>query len=235
MASEKEDIEALIRETEALLPGATPEMRSMLEQQIENLRSAWAMLESVQPDIEALKQQRPVLSPELRAWFTPEPPVAVPAWVPDTITRAEVNEATLRCPPDAHVYAFDDNVGCSIPQGHGRMPISHGLTLLFWSTGMLKAQRFYETRLLRWDIEYHPTGGRSSVGFYTDVEPLVHIEHGLITSFAPNGTITAQTYFEHGVRHGWSKLWEDDGFPIGATRYERGNQVESIYADGSRR
>jgi hypothetical protein len=235
MATEKEDIDALIRETEAMLPGATPEMRGMLEQQIQSLRSAWAMLESVQPNLEALKQQRPVLSPELRAWFTPEPPAPVPAWVPDITTRGEVDATLLRCPPGAELYFFDDNVGCAIPRGAGNVPTSHGLTLLFWSTGMLKAQRFYESKLLRWAIEYHPTGGRSSIGFYTDAEPFVHTEHGLITNLASNGTVTSQTHFEHGVRHGWSKLWEDDGFPVGATRYDRGTQIESVYPDGSRR
>lgn len=235
MATTREDAEALVRETEALLADASPEMRGILEQQIQNLRSAMAMLDAAQPSLEALKQTRPVLSEELRAWFTPEPCVNVPVWIRDGIRRHELDRNLLRCPDGATVYESADDIGCAIPRGPGRIPMMHGLQLLFWSNGSLKAQRFYDQRLLRWAVEYHPSGGRSSVGFFVDREPLVHVEHGLQTSYAPNGIITAQTHFVHGVRHGWSKLWEEDGFPIGATRYENGIVVESSYPDGSRR
>lgn len=235
MATAKEDAEALIRESEALLVDASPEMRAILEQQIEAVRAAMALLEAAAPNLEALKQTRPVLSDELRAWFTPEPVANVPVWIADSMRRGEMDPRLLRCPEDATIYNDSDGIGCAIPRGPGRIPMMHGLQVLFWSNGNLKAQRFYDQRLLRWAVEYHPTGGRSSVGFYADREPLVHLEEGLQTGYAPNGTVTSQTYFTGGIRQGWSKLWEEDGFPIGSTRYENGSVVESIYPDGTRR
>jgi hypothetical protein len=235
MATQKEDAEALVRELEAMLPDAAPEMRTILTQQIQNGRSAIAMLDAAAPSLEELRQVRPVLSAELRHWFTPEPCAEVPAWIADSQKRREMDPQLLRCPDGATIYDDADDIGCAISRGAGQIPTRHGLQLLFWSSGNLKAQRFYDTRLLRWAVEYHASGGRSSVGFYADVEPFVHLEQGLQTQYAPNGVVTAQTHFVSGVRHGWSKLWEDDGFPIGSTRYENGTVVESIYPDGSRR
>jgi hypothetical protein len=235
MATQKEDAEAMVRELEAKLPDATPEIRSILLQQIQNVRSAIAMLEAAAPSLDLVALARPILSAELRHWFTPEAAAEVPAWIADSVKRGEMDPLLLRCPEGATVYDDAEDIGCAISHGAGQIPTRHGLQVLFWSSGNLKAQRFYEMGLLRWAVEYHASGARSSVAFYADVEPLVHLEHGLQTQYAPNGVITAQTHFVSGVRHGWSKLWEDDGFPIGSTRYENGNAVESIYPDGSRR
>jgi hypothetical protein len=235
MATAREDAEALVRECEAMLADATPEMRVVLQQQIDAVRSAMALLDAAAPNLQALKEARPLLSDELRKWFTPEPCAAVPVWIPDGIRRREMDPRLLRCPEGANVYDNGDDIGCAIPRGPGQIPMMHGLQLLFWTNGHLKAQRFYDQRLLRWAIEYHPSGGRASAGFYADSEPLVHLEQGLQTSYAPNGTITGQTHFENGVRQGWSKLWEEDGFPIGSTRYQNGSVVESVYPDGTRR
>jgi hypothetical protein len=66
-------------------------------------------------------------------------------------------------------------------------------------------------------------------------ERLEYPEEGLHTSFAPNGTIVSQTWHRAGVRHGWSKMWDDDGAPIGATRYDAGAVAEEVYPDGTRR
>ncbi len=49
------------------------------------------------------------------------------------------------------------------------------------------------------------------------------------------GNVTAQASFWAGVRHGWSKLWEDDGFPISATLHENGREVEQVLSNGERR
>lgn len=235
MATQKEDAEALVGELEAMLPSSTPEMRVILEQQIQNVRSAMAMLDAAAPSLAALEQARPVLSAELRHWFTPEPCAEVPAWLADGTTRGEMDPRLMRCPEGATIYTEAEDIGCAISRGAGQIPTRHGLQVLFWSNGNLKAQRFYDMRLLRWAVEYHASGGRSSVGFYADVEPFVHLEQGLQTQYAPNGVVTGQTHFVSGVRQGWSKLWEDDGFPIGSTRYENGSVVESIYPDGTRR
>jgi len=230
-----EDLEASIRELEAQLPSAAPEMRALLATQIDALRSAGAMLRGAQPQIDELKKLRPALSPEIAGFFTPAPPVEVPAWVPDAITRPAVSPELLRCPPGAQMYWAEESVGCAVPRGAGRIPIREGLELRFHSTGRLQSQRFYEADLLRWSIEYHATGGRASVGFYVAREPKTYPEHGLHTRFAPNGTITSQATYEAGAQHGWSRIWDDDGYPIGATLYDHGTAVESLLPDGTRR
>lgn len=236
MASELDDLQASIRELEASLPGAPPEMRGLVEQQIQALRSAADMLARAQPQIEAQKQQRVPLSAELAAYFRPEPPAPVPSWVPDDTPRSAVTEAWLHPAPGVKVYFDTDTVGCAIPQGPGSVPIRHGLELRFYtSTGRLESQRFYEQGLLRWAVEYHATGGRALVAFYAATERLSYPEHGLVTRFSPNGTVTSQQYYERGVLHGWAKHWEDDGYPIAATLYDGGRAVESVLPDGSRR
>lgn len=85
----------------------------------------------------------------------------------------------------------------------------------------------------RWSIEYHASGGRESIGMWVDRERFEHREQGQHTRFAPNGTIIAQAYWEAGTRVGWTKLWEDDGYPIGATRYVDGVAVEQRLPGGS--
>lgn len=114
------------------------------------------------------------------------------------------------------------------------MPTPHGLELGFYVSGRLATQRFYDRGLLRWVIAYHPTGGRAQVGFYAATQPLSYPEHGLHTRYAPNGTVISECFYEQGRRHGWWKQWEDDGYPIGATRFEHGKAVESNAPDGRR-
>ena len=183
--------------------------------------------------MEANKQYRPKVSREVAAFFAPEAPAAVPAWLADSLRRSEATEAALRCPSGAQVYATEDAIGCAIPRGGG-IPVRHGLQLSFWASGLLNSQRLYDRGLLRWWIDYHPSGGRSSVGFYADVEPGTHLEHGLQTSFAPSGHVVSQGWFWNGKRHGWSKLWEDDGFPIRATLFDDGREVGTVLPDGTR-
>lgn len=232
MTTQSAELQAMIAELEAQLADAPPEMREILRQQIEAARRADQMLAAALAS--APRPARPALSAEMRAFYTPERTAEVPSWVPDSVTRGEVDDALMRCPAEASVYAEEDSVGCAIPIAPGRIPVRHGLQLGFLrSTGRLQYQRFYERGLLRWAIEYHATGGRSSVGFYSDAEPRVHLEEGLQTWFAPNGTVTAQSSWRRGVKHDWTRLWEDDGTPVTATRYEDGRAVESIMADGT--
>ena len=233
--SQLDDLQASIRELEAHLPTADPQSRAILEQQIEAMRSTAALLRGALPQIEEMKKQRVALSPEVARFFTPEPPAPVPSWIPDDTTRGALREELMRCPAGGKVYWEDSSVGCAIPQGAGSIPIRDGLELSFHSTGGLRSQAWYEMGLLRWSIEYHPTGGRAAVGFCAATEPKTYPEQGLVTRYAPNGTVTVQGHFHAGVAHGWSKQWEDDGYPIGATLFDRGRAVESVLPDGSRR
>jgi hypothetical protein len=235
MSHLNDDLDAMIQELRAQLPDAPPEMRPILEDQIKNLQQTKASLARAAPAMEENKRFRAPLSPEAMAFFRPEAPAPVPAWLPDDLARGAVAEPMLRCPQGAQIYAYEDSIGCAVPQGIGNIPIRHGLQLAFYkSSGRLSSQSWYEGGLLRWSIEYHPLGARSLVGFYADVERLSHLEHGLHTSFAPNGTITAQTAYVQGIRHGWTKLWEDDGYPIVATLYDRGRAVDEIGPEGRR-
>lgn len=233
--SQEEDLDAMIAQLQATLRDATPEMRPLIESQIQSLQQVKGMLERARPEMEANRQYRVPVPDAFRQFFTPEQPVAVPAWLPDSLRRGDVTEAMMRCQPPARVYEHDDALECAIPTGPGRFPIRSGLSVGFYASGILRWQRFYESGCARWAIEWHPSGGRSSVGLYTDTEPRQHREHGVHTSFAPNGTITAQATYWHGTRHGWSKLWEDDGYPISATLYEQGRAVEEILPSGERR
>jgi len=236
MPSELDDIQASIRELEASLPGAPAEMRGLVEQQIQALRDSAALLARVQPQIDANAALRPQLSPELAAWFRPEPPAPVPCWIPDDTPRSAITDAWMHPAPGVNVYSTEDCVGCAVPQGPGSVPIRHGLELHFYlSTGRLESQRFYEMGLLRWAVEYHVTGGRSLVAFYAATERLSYPEHGLVTRYAPNGTVTSQQHYDRGVLHGWGKHWESDGFPIAGTLYDGGRSVEIVLPDGSRR
>jgi antitoxin component YwqK of YwqJK toxin-antitoxin module len=141
----------------------------------------------------------------------------------------------MHCPPDARVYWNEAWIGCAIPGMPGvSLPISHGLQLGFRSDGALASQTFYERGLVRWAIQYHTTGARESAGFYASTEPLSYPPHGLHTRWAPNGRIVAQATFVAGRQHGWQKLWEDDGYPIGATRFVDGRIAEQVYPDPSR-
>lgn len=231
-----DELAASIRELEALLPTADAASRRTLEMQIEALRSTMAMLARAAPAMEETKKHRPHLTPEVAAFFRPEAPAPIPAWLPDDVERAQIDEAMMRCPAGARVYVQDDGVSCAIPGVPGQsLSVANGLSLKFYSTGKLTTQSFFEHGLVRWSIGYHALGGRSEDAFYSDVERFQYRQHGLHTSYAPNGTITSQTSFVHGVRHGWSKQWEDDGFPIGATLYDNGRAVEEVYPDGTRR
>ena len=107
----------------------------------------------------------------------------------------------------------------------------HGLTLRFRAGGGLESQGWYERGCLRWEIRYHPNGAREEVGAYVGTEPKTYVEHGLHTRWAASGVVVAQTAWVDGVRHGWSTLWENDGYPIVATRFERGVEVERVMPD----
>ncbi len=227
------DLKTMIAELEAELSAADPAKRATIEAQIDSLRRSLSMAATAKPSL--ARVARPELSQEAREIFTPEPAAQVPTWLPDMITRDQVTEATVRCPAGARVYVTETSVGCAIPNDIGGAPIWHGLTLSFYRSKRLQSQRFYENGRLRWSVEYHPTGGRASVGFFVDRELKVHREHGLHTSYAPGGAVCAQVMWSNGVRHGWTKLWEDDGYPVGATLYDQGRAIEHVLADGTRR
>ncbi|MCK6586242.1 MAG: hypothetical protein L6Q76_01525 [Polyangiaceae bacterium] len=233
--TQEADLDAMIEELRASLRSAPPEMRSLVLSQIQSLEQAKGMLERARPQMEANKQYRAPVPESFRPFFTPEQPVQVPAWLPDTLARDEVTEAMMRCQAPARVYEHEDALECAIPTGLGNIPIRSGLSVGFYKSGRLRWQRFYENGCLRWAIEWHPSGGRDSMGFYTDTEPRQHREHGVHTRFAPNGAIVSQAVYWHGTRHGWSKLWEDDGYPISATLYDQGREVEDVLPSGERR
>lgn len=178
------------------------------------------------------------LAASMKEFFTPAKAAAVPAWIPDTATRSTVENADLKCPAEAKVYADETSMSCAVPMGKGKIPIPHGITALFYrSTGKIKSQGLYEKGLLRWTVEYHASGGRNYVTFYDDVEPKVHRESGLYTRYADNGTgnVVSQAEYKSGALNGWQKLWEPDGTPIVATRYENGKAVEEVLPDGTKR
>lgn len=220
---------------ESYLPDAAAEMRAILEKQITSLRDTIAMLVRVQPEIEASKRYRPALRPDVAAFFQPEPPALLPACLPDTTIRPNVTDSMMYCPAGAQVYNDRSSVSCAIPGQSGvSLSMPHGLTLNFGSDGRLQSQRFYDRGLLRWSIEYYMSGGRESEGFYVSTEPKAYTEHGLHTRYALGGVVTSQCYWANGTKHGWSKMWEEDGFPIVATLYVEGREVESVYPDGGR-
>lgn len=171
----------------------------------------------------------------MRSFFTPALAAPVPAWIPDHMTRRQLDTQRLFCPEGAQIVEDDDELGCAILQGLGRPPLRHGLSLRFYRAGTLQSQRLYVRGRLRWAINYHLTGGRASCGFYLDQEPLSNLEDGLHTSYAPNGVIVAQSSWSRGRLQGWSKLWEDSGYPICAIRYEAGTPTEEVFSDGERR
>ncbi len=235
MSSQKQDLEAMMAELVASMADTPPEMRGILEQQIASCRSTIALLDSAEPAMAERRAERTPLRDEVRVFFTPEPPVDVGAWLPDDLQQSQVTITMLRCPQDARVYTMDDTMQCAIPAGMGSIPVCHGLSISFYHHGGLKSQRFYDKGLLRWSIEWHPSGQRESVAFYSDDEPRQYREHGLFTRFAPNGTIIAQTHHSHGIRHGWCKLWEEDGYPICATLYKNGQACEEYLPTGEHR
>jgi hypothetical protein len=205
MTTLRDELVATVRELEAILATASPSMRPLIEQQIAALRHTIELLESVAPALAEHAQSRPPLSPEDAVFFRPELPAEVPSWIPDTVTRSAVSDALMRCPPGARVYAFEDSIGCALPRPGSSVPLRHGLQLWFHSNGRLRSQSYYEQSLSRWAIAYHLTGGRERVGWYADREPMVYLEHGLHTRFAPNGTIVAQAHYVAGML---STFWQ---------------------------
>lgn len=234
-SSELLELQAQIAELEASLRDAPPEQAALLRQSLDSARQAAAMLGRVQPALAEAAAHRPAVPPEVLAFFRPEPPAPVPAWLPDTLTRSEVHEAMLRCPPGARVYTFESSLSCAFPGVAGQtLNVPHGLSVGFASTGRLSYQRFYEHGLCRWAIDYHPTGGRSQVGFYADREAKQFLPHGLQTQFSIHGAVRVQSHYWNGLQHGWTKQWEDDGYPLVATLYDNGRAVEQVRPDGSR-
>ena len=234
MSALQAETQALIEELEASLATTPPEMRGMIEAQIQNLRNSLRMLEQAAPAMEASKQYRPPLSAEARAFFTPQPGPDIPTWIPDTLTRGQAGAHVLRCPQNARVYEDTENVGCAVPRGVGSIPMRHGLSLAFYANGRLRSQGFYDQGLLRWSITYHANGGRETFGHYVDRVERDHVAHGLHTTTNSAGVVTSQAYWHLGLRHGWTKLWEEDGYPIGATLYDQDRITQQILPDGSR-
>lgn len=226
MPSELDEIDASIRDLEASLADAHPDMRGLLDQQIAALRSARALLVPALASHAAHVATRAPLAPDEHEFFTPDPLVVPFTWIPDDARIEQLDDGDLRGAPGTQVQRDGDVLRCIIPGGLGMLPTPEGLSLTFHASGRLASQRFYEHGCLRWSIEYHASGGRESIGMWVDRERFEHREQGQHTRFAPNGTIIAQAYWEAGTRVGWTKLWEDDGYPIGATRYVEGEAVE---------
>lgn len=229
MPSQIDELEASIRELQALMATAAPELRPLLASQIEALRSTIQTLVAAAPEMEKARLARPELPPEIAAFFRPETPEPVPAWIPDEATRSSVTEVMMRCPPGARVYSEESSLSCAVPGVPGSLLSSpQGLTLHFNADGRLSSQRYYERGCLRWSIDYHATGGRSMAGRYASEEPKTYVEHGLHTHWSPSGAIVRQSGYIGGKKHGWEKLWEDDGYPIIATKWADGQQVETM-------
>jgi hypothetical protein len=234
VTSQIDEIDASIRDLEASLADAHPDMRGLLVQQIAALRSARELLVPALADAALLRAQRAPLEPDEREFFTPDPLVVPLAWIPDDASIEGLTDDDLRGAPGTAVQRDDDVLRCIVPGGVGMLPTPEGLSLTFHPSGRLASQRFYAQGCLRWSIEYHASGGRESIGTWVDRERFEHREQGQHTRFAPNGTIIAQAYWEAGTRVGWTKLWEDDGYPIGATRYVDGEAVEQRLPGASR-
>ncbi len=230
MTQRDSDITAMIASLEADLPGAGADTRAAIEAQIDSLRRALSLASTARVKF----KDRPPISGAALEFFMPEPAVEVPTWISDNALRPHLTEADLRGAAGTRVYSTPHLVACAIPPTLSQVPIWHGLSLGFFSSGGLQSQRFYDQGRLRWAIEYHPTGRRASVGFFADKEPKVHREHGLHTAYSPGGVVCAQIMWAGGVRHGWTKLWEDDGYPVGATLYDQGRAVEQVTRDGTR-
>lgn len=231
-----QELEASIAELKASREEAPDNMKGALDRQVESLRQAIKLQQTVEEANEANKARRPQVPEDQKAFWTPVAPTKVPSWIPDTQTRAGLKDEMLKCPAGTRVFAEKHGVDCRRPPTSlGGIPQPHGLALWFYkSTGKLKAQRYYENGLLRWDISYHTTGGRSSEGLYDNEKPKMDRENGLHTSYAPNGTIVRQAEYKSGMLQGWSKLWEDDGYPASATRYENNKSVEMIGPTGKK-
>jgi hypothetical protein len=236
-ATRVQELEASIAELKASREEAPEDMKKLLDKQIGSLQEAIKLQKMTDEANAQNKPRRAPLSDEMKAFFTPVAPAKVPAWIPDSLTRAQVTDELLKCPAGAKVFADTHAVDCRRPPAtRGGIPQPHGLALWFHkSTGKLKAQRYYENGLLRWDISYHITGARSSEGLYDNEKPKQDRENGLHTSYAPNGTIVRQAEYKSGKLQGWSKLWEDDGYPMSASRYEDHKSVEMIGPTGNKR
>lgn len=223
---------AAIAELEATHADAGPALQASLAMQLAGLRHALATLDAAAPALAAARARRPALTADSAAWFAPRPPAVVPAWVPDGVTRADVTPALMRCPDGARLYEDATTVACA-NAGHAGATLSvpHGLTLRFQASGGLISQSFYERGCLRWEVRYHANGRREEVGAYVGTEPKRYVEHGLHTRWAAGGAVVAQADWVDGVRHGWSTLWEDDGYPIVATRFADGVEVERVMPD----
>ncbi|REG22832.1 hypothetical protein ATI61_11837 [Archangium gephyra] len=235
-ATRVQELEASIAELKASREEAPEAMKKGLDRQIAALQDAIKLQQMTDTANEQNKSRRPQLTAEQKAFFTPVAPAKVPSWIPDTLTRAQLTEEMMKCPAGARVFADKHDMDCrKPPTSKAGVPQPHGLALWFYkSTGKLKAQRYYENGLLRWDISYHTTGARSSQGFYDNEKPKQDRETGLHTSYAPNGSIVRQAEYKSGKLQGWSKLWEDDGYPMSATRYEDHKSVEMVGPTGKK-
>ena len=231
------DLAAQVAELEAKARLVPHDQAAQLHASAEAVRQTMAMLAPLEPTIAEQMRSRAPLAPEIQAFFTPEPPAPVPAWLPDTLTRGDFVDAMLRCPPGARIYHLDDGASCAFAGVAGQqLSRAHGLTVKFFaSTGRIASQTLYEEGVERWAVDYHPTGGRAMVTFYGSREPADFAPHGLHTQLNLDGVITAQAHYDRGERQGWTKLWEDDGYPAAASLYEHDQAVAEVLSDGTRR
>lgn len=227
--TERAELRSAIDDLERALADAPDEMRATLSQQITASRAALALLDASTAGTRNTPTREAPLGPQLRALFTPDEPEAPPAWIDDAVTHDTLRDDDLRCAHGVRVYRDGDTVSCAIAGEAGvRMSVPHGLTLTFRHDGRIASQSLYDHGRLRWSITYHSNGRRESEGLYASEEPKQYLEHGLHTRYAMNGAIVSQCRWVGGMRHGWLKLWEDDGRPISAVRYVNDREVERV-------
>jgi hypothetical protein len=207
----------------------------MLETQVANLDQTLKMLRDAKPAMDRTAAQRKPVAESVKAIMAPVAAAQVPSWVPDGLVRAKATTAMMKCPAGAAVLEWDGGLSCMIAGVKGRsLGIRDGLSLGFAQSGKLQSQRFFDHGKLRWSIEYHLSSGRESVGFYAGTEKFDYTEHGVHTRYNVDGSVQSQVDYDHGKRHGWSRMYDQHGNPVIAERYERGALVESVFPDGRR-
>ncbi|MFO0652616.1 MAG: hypothetical protein U0326_40750 [Polyangiales bacterium] len=233
--TERAELQSAIEDLERALADAPDAMRAILSQQIEASRAALALLDASAAVTREWPAADAPMGPQLRALFAPDEAEPPPAWIDDATTRDTLRDADLRCAQGAKVYRDADSVSCALAGEAGvRMSVPHGLSVTFRHDGGMASQSLYDRGRLRWSITYHPNGRRESEGLYASDEPKQYLEHGLHTRYAMNGAVVSQCRWVAGRRHGWLKLWEDDGRPISATRYLDGREVERVLPSDER-
>lgn len=226
--SNREDLVLSINELKATLADAPEQMRPIVEQQIRNLESTLALLDKHQPAIDHQRANRRPVDSAVQAYFVYDQLPAIAQSIPNGVRRDQVTEAMMSCPAGAQVYWLEHAIECAVQGAEGTIPKRHGLSVGFYESGSQQYQRMYDRGCLRWAIDYYANGHCETWSYYSDVASGQHRPHGLFTRFAPNGVIIAQSWYWDGVHHGWSRLWEDDGYPIVATYYNNGTITQEV-------